>query len=397
MSISTNIVIQTITDREQWDTFVRQQRYAHIMQSYEWGELNQYLGARIYRLGALLDGQLIGAMQLHVVSIPLPLLRLNYLYCIRGPVLESPDSPALAALVKHAQTIARKEHAVVLRIDPNIPDDDAQVTDWRQAFQRLSFHTNTHTSVSRRSWVLDLRPTAEELLANFKTTWRQNVRSSQRKGVTIREATSDADFDTYYHILSLTGERDDFFIHSKNYHKEMFTRYKQNEQAIILLVEHEEEALAAKMLIKMGDWCWDMFGGSSNNKRNLRATYLIQYHCFLWAKEQGCSFFDFRAIPNVLKPGEEMWGVYEFKKGFGGFSRMIINTQDYVYRPLPYKIWNMLLDMRRARRRKERSQTEMERVERVQQSQKAGVTASVHDAPAIPLQEEPPTVEASKP
>ncbi|GCE08817.1 lipid II:glycine glycyltransferase FemX [Dictyobacter aurantiacus] len=204
----------------------------------------------------------------------------------------------------------------------------------------------------------------EELLANFKTTWRQNVRSSQRKGVTIREATSDADFDTYYHILSLTGEREDFFIHSKDYHKEMYTRYKQKEQAVILLAEHEGDVTAAKMLIKMGDWCWDMFGGSSNHKRNLRATYLIQYHCFLWAKEQGCSFFDFRAIPNVLKPGEEMWGVYEFKKGFGGFSRMIINTQDYIYRPLPYRVWNLLLDMRRARRRKERSQIEIERAAR---------------------------------
>ena len=107
------------------------------------------------------------------------------------------------------------------------------------------------------------------------------------------------------------------------------------------------------MFIKVGDWCWDMFGGSSNQKRKLKATYLIQYQCFLWAKEHGCSFFDFRAIPNVLKPGEEMWGVYEFKKGFDGFSRLVINTQDYVYKPLVYKAWNASIDFRHARRRKE--------------------------------------------
>src|SRR5690348_6069073 len=83
----TDIIIQEITDREQWNTFVSQSNYVHLMQSYEWGELNQYLGAHVYRLGALQNGQLIGAMQLHVVTIPIPVLRINYLYSIRGPVV----------------------------------------------------------------------------------------------------------------------------------------------------------------------------------------------------------------------------------------------------------------------------------------------------------------------
>ncbi|GCE22944.1 lipid II:glycine glycyltransferase FemX [Dictyobacter kobayashii] len=396
MNTSAHITIQEITDREQWNAFVSQQQYVHLMQSYEWGELNQYLGSRVYRLGALVNDQLIGVMQLHVVAIPVPVLRLNYLYCIRGPILEAPDSPALPALVKHAQGIARKEHAIVLRIDPNIPDDDAQVEDWLKAFKNLGFYTNTHTGVSRRSWVLDLRPDAETLLANFKMTWRQNVRSSQRKGVVIREATSDADFDTYYDILSITGERDDFFIHSRDYHKEIFTRYQKRGQAVLFLAEHEGEAIATKMLIKMGNWCWDMFGGSTNSKRNLKATYLIQYHCFLWAKENGCDFFDFRAIPNILKPGEEMWGVYEFKKGFDGFSRLVINTQDYVYNPLLYKAWNQLIDMRRSRRQKERSQLELERVARGQNQNNKPAANEPPATPTTPVIEEQPKVESHK-
>lgn len=391
MNTSAHITIQETTDREQWNAFVSRQKNVHLMQSYEWGELNQYLGARVYRLGALEDNQLIGIMQLHVVAIPLPVVHLNYLYCIRGPILEDPNSPALAALVKYAQNIARKEHAVVLRLDPNIADDDPQVEEWLQAFKHLGFQTNPHTGISRRSWVLDLRPSAETLLANFKMTWRQNVRSSQRKGVTIREATTDADFDTYYSILSITGERDDFFIHNKEYHKEIFTHYQKRGQAVLFLAEHEGEAIATKMLIKVGEWCWDMFGGSSNQKRNLKATYLIQYQCFLWAKEHGCSFFDFRAIPNVLKPGEEMWGVYEFKKGFDGFSRLVINTQDYVYKPLVYKAWNASIEFRHARRRKELERLELERVAH-RQSQ-AGTPTNEKTAPTTV---EPPKIASTK-
>ena len=43
------INIQEITDREQWDTFLTSQPRGHLLQSYEWGELNKYLGGRIYR------------------------------------------------------------------------------------------------------------------------------------------------------------------------------------------------------------------------------------------------------------------------------------------------------------------------------------------------------------
>jgi lipid II:glycine glycyltransferase (peptidoglycan interpeptide bridge formation enzyme) len=66
-----------------------------------------------------------------------------------------------------------------------------------------------------------------------------------------------------------------------------------------------------------------------------------------WAKESGCIYFDFRTIPEVLEPGEEMWGVYHCKKGFGGCSRLNMPTQDYVYRPLLYRAWSKAVAVRR--------------------------------------------------
>src|SRR6266702_8739910 len=117
------ITIQEITDREQWNGFLTSQPRGHLLQSYEWGELNQYLGGRIYRLGALEHGRIIGAMMLTVSPIPIPLpvpgVRFNWLYCSRGPTVERPDSPALTSLIESVQKIARAEHAVVLRLEPN--------------------------------------------------------------------------------------------------------------------------------------------------------------------------------------------------------------------------------------------------------------------------------------
>ena len=38
------ITIQEITDSGQWNGFLTSQPRGHLLQSYEWGELNRYLG-----------------------------------------------------------------------------------------------------------------------------------------------------------------------------------------------------------------------------------------------------------------------------------------------------------------------------------------------------------------
>src|SRR5258708_13136807 len=138
--------IQGIIDGEQVNTFLTSQPRGHMLQSYDWGELTQYLGGCVYHLGALEDGRLVGAMLLSVSPVPLPSsvpgIRYNWLYCTRGPTVERPDSPALAALVARAHKIAKKERAGVLRVDPNIPDDDPHIDAFLTPHHHLRFHNN---------------------------------------------------------------------------------------------------------------------------------------------------------------------------------------------------------------------------------------------------------------
>ena len=254
-----SITIQEILDREQWNGFLTCQPHGHLLQSYEWGELNKYLGVRIYRLGALDGERLVGAMQLAVTSVPLPGLRFNWLYSARGPAVKDQDTYVLAQLVEYAHEIARREQAVVLRFEPNIADDDPDMDRWLAIYHKLGFRSNQNAIHGRRAWVLDIRPSSEELLANFRPTWRRNVRIAERKGVVVREATSEADFDIYYELLKITSERDDFFIHGKDFHKEAVRQFADTGDLVIYLAEHEGEAIAAKMLVRFGDWCWEMF------------------------------------------------------------------------------------------------------------------------------------------
>lgn len=360
-----SITIQQMTNKEEWNGFLLGQPRGHLLQSYEWGELNKYLGGQIYRLGAFENKRMVGSMLLTLAPVAGRRVPLNWLYSSRGPTVESPDSPALAALLEYARKmLAKPTHAIALRLEPNVADDDPAQEKWEAAYRALGFQVNPYAMHGRRSWVLDIRPSAEELLAKFKMTWRQNVRSAERKGVVIREAENAADFDAYYDLLKLTSERDAFFIHGKDYHQEIQRQFSDKGDVVLYLAEHEGEAIAAKVLIRFGDWCWDMFGATSNNKRNLKAAYLLQYRCFQWAQAKGCSYFDFRTIPEILEPGEEMWGVYEYKKGYGGFSRLNIPSQDYIFHPVIYSAWRKSVEVRRNRRQAARRKVELERAAR---------------------------------
>ena len=68
-----------------------------------------------------------------------------------------------------------------------------------------------------------------------------------------------------------------------------------------------------------------------------------------WAKSKGCRYYNFRGIPEVLEEGQELWGVYLFKRGFGGYPLRFLETHDLAYQPLFYEAYRRLLDVKRWR------------------------------------------------
>ena len=74
-----------------------------------------------------------------------------------------------------------------------------------------------------------------------------------------------------------------------------------------------------------------------------------------WVKAHGADYYDWRTIPDVLEPGQELYGVYEFKRGFGGAVRRVIPTQDLVVRPALYWPYYTAVSLRRSMQRRKRA------------------------------------------
>lgn len=69
-------------------------------------------------------------------------------------------------------------------------------------------------------------------------------------------------------------------------------------------------------------------------------TYLLQWRAMQWAKERGCTGYDLWGVPDEDEAALEaqfenrhdgLWGVYRFKRGFGGQVLRSAQALDRVY------------------------------------------------------------------
>ena len=343
-----------ITDCQQWNDFVAASVCCNITQSYEWGELAPHLGAEALRIGVVdEDGQLCAAMLILVTSAPV--LRRTYFYAPRGPVIDDPDSPAMTVLLNFVKAEARKRGAFMLKIEPSVPDGNQQ---WLATLKRRGFRTNPYATHIRSEWVLDIRPDEKDILAGMKEKWRYNVRLAGRKGVTVRRGQGKVDLDTFYNIYQTTSERDQFFIHNKDHYEDVMRLYGEGDRAALFLAEYEGQVIAGIIVLRLGHWSWYMYGASSNEYRNLMPNHLLQWNGMQWAKSHGCWYYNFRGIPDILEEGQELWGVYVYKRGFGGYAMRALETHDLVYQPLIYGIYMRLLEVKRRRDERQRRRVE---------------------------------------
>jgi lipid II:glycine glycyltransferase (peptidoglycan interpeptide bridge formation enzyme) len=113
----------------------------------------------------------------------------------------------------------------------------------------------------------------------------------------------------------------------------------------LLLAEYDGKPLAALFVARHGYRAFYLYGASSDEERNRMPTYLLQWEAMTWAKARGCEEYDLWGVPDeeeaVLEAGFEtrhdgLWGVYRFKRGFGGELKRAVQAMDRVYNPLLY-------------------------------------------------------------
>lgn len=98
----------------------------------------------------------------------------------------------------------------------------------------------------------------------------------------------------------------------------------------------EGQPIAGTLAIHYGDKVWYLYGASSNEHRNLMPNYLLQWRMIQWAVETGCRIYDFRGVSGDLSEDNPLYGLYKFKKGFGGEFTEFVGEMDLVLNKAVY-------------------------------------------------------------
>jgi peptidoglycan pentaglycine glycine transferase (the first glycine) len=322
-----------------WDEQVAAAPGGHVLQSWAWGELKARFGWQVERLAV--DGALA---QVLFRSLPGGLGSIAYVP--KGPLADYHDARSLRALLDALRPLARKRRAICLKIEPNLEEDSLLV----ERLQALGFRPSPQGIQPRRTILVDLVAEPEELLQRMKQKTRYNIRLAARKGVTVR-AGSEADLAAFYALMETTARRDRFGIHTRAYYEAAHELFVCAGQGQLLLAEVEGQLLAGLAVLGMsgrgGTACY-MYGASSDAHRNLMPAYLLQWEAMLWAREHGYGVYDLWGVPDeeeaTLEEGfaqrsDGLWGVYRFKRGFGGQLVRTAGAWDLVYAPLRYRLY----------------------------------------------------------
>jgi peptidoglycan pentaglycine glycine transferase (the first glycine) len=315
----------------EWNQFIAKHPNGHVLQTGEWGELKAAFGWQALRIVS-------GEYGVQLLLRPLPMgFTLAY--------IPKPISFGNIPLIEEVNSLCHEKKSILLKVE--LDDWESTPTQAPPAFK--GYRKSPHAIQPRRTIVVDIIGTEEEILKRMKQKCRYNIRLAEKKGVTVR---SWSDIKGFHDLMKMTGGRDGFGVHSLDYYDRVYRLFHPAGMAELLVAEFDGKPLAALMVFSRGKRSWYLYGASSDEERNRMPAYLLQWEAMRWAKSRGAEQYDLWGVPDVDEKILEsqfesrqdgLWGVYRFKRGFGGKILRAAPAIDRVYNPILYQLylWRM--------------------------------------------------------
>lgn len=320
-----------------WNHFLSQHPNAHLLQTGEWGELKSAFGWKPVRV---ISGH-IGA-QILFRKLPLG-FTVGYIpkAVIGNQLSVSSDQSSVNSeqFWNEVDSVCRNHRAIFLKLEPDSWENLKPDT-WN-----LKLETSPRNIQPPRTILVNIKDDEDTILARMKQKTRYNIRLAEKKHVVVRAWD---DIESFHKMMLVTGGRDGFGIHSLEYYKRAYELLHPSGLGEILLAEYDGKPLAALFVARNGNRAYYLYGASMDEERNRMPTYLLQWEAMKWAKAHGCDEYDLWGVPdedeatleaNFETRHDGLWGVYRFKRGFGGELKRAAQAMDRVYNPILYRLY----------------------------------------------------------
>ncbi|MFI5274799.1 MAG: lipid II:glycine glycyltransferase FemX [Ktedonobacterales bacterium] len=323
--------LREISDAAEWDHLVAAHPYGHPLQCWGWGEVKRHSGWQAHRLGLFDAGVFRGGAQ--VLTRPFPGMPLAMTYAPRGPVVAPNDGETLRALADALRAHGAAQRAIFCKLDPAWPAGTPN------CLAAAGFQPSSENVQVVDSYIIDLRASEDDILANMRSKTRQYVRKAEREGTVIVRDTTGEHLNACYAIYVETAHRAHFGLHPRSYYEDLFHDYPAERQYLYVALRDDGTPLSFVWMVCASRQAVEFYGGVSDDGQQWKSNYLLKWHAIRQMKAAGYEVYDLN--------GRVHEGIQQFKEGFGPVATDWVGAFDAVYHPLLYAGWTRGLPLAR--------------------------------------------------
>jgi peptidoglycan pentaglycine glycine transferase (the first glycine) len=351
------IVYFSKDNKDKWNNFViKNASDGGLLQSFQWGDLQEGLGKKIWRLGIVNEGNDLLATCL-AFKDDLALGQ-KTIEVYRGPVInndkKSEVKNILKLLIQELKIIAKKEKAIVIRMDFGLLEKHF-IEFKNDGLSQLNFVRANRDIQPRSTFFIDLEKAEEDILQKMKSKHRYNIRLAGKKGVEVYLAQKEGesslsqnlekDFEKFWELMQATSKRDDFAIHHKDYYFKLLNN--SGGKIKLYLAAFEGKVIAASLVGCFGGVCTYMHGASDNEYKKVMAPYMLQWQAMLDAKKDGKKYYDLGGVKSAEEKSssQKSWdGITRFKVGFCPNNEVVefLGLWNLPVQKVKYSLYNLI-------------------------------------------------------
>ncbi|MCK9415086.1 MAG: peptidoglycan bridge formation glycyltransferase FemA/FemB family protein [Candidatus Dojkabacteria bacterium] len=321
-----------IKNQQEWDRLLGQCERKTFLQTWQWGEFQEYLGYEIKRLVFFNNEKFLGLTLCIINKSRFE----RYVYCPRGPLLSKDNSEIYAQALGALKEFWEKKHISTLKVDPAFLRD-SKIS---KLPQKCGFKHTVNFIQSENNWMIDLVGENEEDLLRWckehgmSKNYPTYIRKARHSGIEIEFSKEQKDWDLFHTYLKYSGQRKEFEVKSKRYHIGMWECLGKDSDILRLgIAKRNGKILAMIVISSYGDEVSALYSAQTGVDSRLRATMLLRWECMLLGQREGFKRFNSWGVLPEKKytPKNPGFGYSQYKRGFGGYLEEIERTYEYVF------------------------------------------------------------------
>lgn len=315
------MIIRHIESKIEWDNFINAVSPHTFLQSWQWGEFNERMGNKIWRLGIFEDKILEGI----ALILKIEARRGSFLFCPHGPVVSNFNF--FESFFKYLTALGKQEKVSFIRISPLFQTTPKN----SQIFKNLRFNdAPVHMMHPERSWILDITPPEEIILKNMRKQTRHCIRNAKDIGVEISISSDPADVAKFYALYKATVSKQGFTPFSFKYLEEEFMTFSRENLALLFFGKYHNQVISTAIIIFSRNSAFYHHGASDSKFSKIPASHMLQWEVIREAKRRGLRYYNFWGIAPENIVNHPWAGLTLYKRGFGGFSEDYLHAQDLI-------------------------------------------------------------------